>query len=360
MGGQRRAAIVTGPGRIGLTTVPTPDPAAGEVEIEVAGCGICGTNLSHLKDPTLILADRRDKPGALGHEVAGRVSAVGPGVVTHHVGDLVALEPQLATACGACAECVAGAPWFCSHRTPLPVWGLTDRMVVKAAGAWRMPPAVDPLTATLMEPLAVSVHAIRATHTCTQRADDLSGLRIAVLGAGATGLLAVAAARYLRASSVVCVARHEHQVELARRLGADIVLRDRDPDPAEALKSLRPDIVVECVGGNAGTLTLAVEVCAPLGEVSVLGLFDAPQPINAQAAVRRELRMVFPIVYGSVGGRHDYDIAAEILQGPLPLGELVTHRVPLEEIDRAYATASSKSGGVVRVVVVPGPETAGP
>src|SRR5262245_1451803 len=129
---ERRAAIVTSPGSIELTTLDTPEPSAGEVEIEVAGCGICGTNLHHLQNPMRILADRRDKPGALGHEVAGVVSAIGPGVATHRVGDLVALEPQLASACGECAQCAEGVPWFCRRPTPLPVWGLTDRLVVRA------------------------------------------------------------------------------------------------------------------------------------------------------------------------------------------------------------------------------------
>jgi threonine dehydrogenase-like Zn-dependent dehydrogenase len=186
-----------------------------------------------------------------------------------------------------------------------------------------------------------------------QRGDNLSGVRVAVLGAGATGLLAIAAAQELDASAVACIARHDHQADLARRFGADLVLQDRDSESAAVLKEFGPDIIVECVGGKADTLALAVDVCAPRGEISVLGLFDTPQPIDARSAFRRELRMVFPVVYGAVGGRHDYDIAANMLAQPLPFSDLITHLIPLDEIERAYATAADKTAGAVRVVVVP-------
>ncbi len=166
-------------------------------------------------------------------------------------------------------------------------------------------------------------------------------------------MLAIAAARHLGASSVACVARYEHQADLARRFGADVVLWDRDPDPTVELVAFAPEIVVECVGGRADTLRLALAACAPRGEISVLGLFDSPQQVDTPSAYRRELRMVFPVVYGAVGGRHDYDVAAEMLSTPLPFGDLVTHEIPLDEVERAYATAGSKSSGAVRVVVVP-------
>jgi threonine dehydrogenase-like Zn-dependent dehydrogenase len=151
---------------------------------------------------------------------------------------------------------------------------------------------------------------------------------------------------------VVCVARHDHQADLARRLGAHRVVRDGDAELAATLTAFAPDLVVECVGGSASTFELAVRIAAPHGELSVLGLFDRPQTVDGRAAFKRELRVVFPVVYGQVRGRHDFDVAADILRTPgLPFDELITHRYPLEDVAEAYATASSKSRGVIRVVV---------
>lgn len=284
--------------------------------------------------------------------MVGRVTRVAADVRTYEVGDLVALEPQLAAGCGDCAECQAGTAWFCPRPAPLPVWGFAERIVVRAAGAWRLPAGLDPTVAALMEPMAVSLHALRITALCAERADDLTGVNVVVLGAGATGLLAVAAARHLGAHRVTCVARHDHQAELAARMGARVILRDGAADLEETLIAAEPHLVLECVGGRADTLGLAIRVAAPHGEVSVVGLFDEPQLVDSRSAFRREIRLVFPVVYGVVRGVHDYEIAARVLQDPsTPFADLITHRYPLEEIGQAYRTAGSKSAGAVRVIV---------
>jgi threonine dehydrogenase-like Zn-dependent dehydrogenase len=206
--------------------------------------------------------------------------------------------------------------------------------------------------ATLLEPLAVSLHALRVTSLAMARNDDLSGARIVVLGAGATGLMTVAAARHLGSGSVISVARHEHQARLAERLGAHQVMRDGDPDLERVLTEAAPDLVVECVGGSASTFDLALRIVGPKGEISVLGLFDAPQSVDGRAVFKRQLRIVFPIVYGELRGRHDFELASDILQTPgLPFGELITDRFPLDEIGAAFGAAASKSKGVIRVVV---------
>lgn len=347
-----RAARVTSQGVIELGPLDqSTAPGPGEVEIKMAGCGICGSNLHHLRNPDIFTEDRRHTAGALGHEMSGWVVAIGPDVTTHRLGDLVALEPQLAASCGDCDGCLTGAPWFCTEPSPLKVWGFADRVVVKAKGAWRLDPSIDPHVAAPMEALGVSVHSIRVTATCAEVDDDLTGIRIAVLGGGATRLLAVAAARTLGATDVACLTRHDHQAELAARLGAKLVIREGDHSEQE-LTDFAADVVVECVGGSADTVRLAMRVVRPGGEVSIVGLFDTPQEIDARTATRRELRLVFPIVYSVLRGRHDYEIAADMLreQGD-SLGALVTHTFPLSDVAAAYEQAASKRQGVVRVVV---------
>lgn len=327
--GPARAARVMGAGLIQVDTLDVPTvPGPGQVEIQLAGCGICGSNIHHLRNPDVFTEDRRHTPGALGHEASGYVVSLGDGVAGLAVGDLVALEPQLAAGCGRCPACVDGSAWFCPNATPLKIWGFADRIVVQAAGAWRIDPAIDPSVATLMEGLACSIHAIRVTELCGRLNDDLAGVRVAILGAGATGLLAVAAAKALGAVGVAILARHDHQAVLAERLGASLVVREHVGTEGE-LADFAPGLVVECVGGAADTISLAQRIAQPQAEISVLGLFETPQAIDVRTATRRQLRLVFPVVYGRLRGQHDYEFAERILLDQSEtLSGLITHSFP--------------------------------
>jgi L-iditol 2-dehydrogenase len=346
-----RAAVVTGPGRVDVRDVEIPAPGRHQIEVAVAACGICGTNLHHFDTPESIPEPRRSCPGALGHEIAAHVVGAGPGVEGLALGDLVVIEPQLAAACGSCAACEAGSPWFCTQPTPLVSWGFADRMVVNAAGAWPVDRSVGPGTATLVEPLAVAVHAVRITRRAALGAGRIDGARVAVLGAGVTGLLAAAAATHLGASGVAVLARHDHQAASAPSFGADLVVRE-----ADALKELRdfgPDLVVECAGVPE-TFALANRIVAPRGEISVVGLYAEPQVLDTARAFRNETGLVFPVAYGATQGVHDYEIAvAMLVESPERYAQLVTHEFGLEHIGTAFAEAGNKRGGALRVVVRP-------
>jgi threonine dehydrogenase-like Zn-dependent dehydrogenase len=195
------------------------------------------------------------------------------------------------------------------------------------------------------------VHAIRHCWTAGE-AGRIDGKKVVVIGAGMLGLGAIMAARWLGAAHIVAVARHDHQARAAASSGADVVLSSDDEALAKTIRGLRPEIVVEAVGGEAATLLMAIETVAWRGEVVVLGSFTNPQPIDAARMVNRETRLMFAIAYSRRHGIDDYDIAIEMLaSGRFPMESLVTHRYPLDAIDEAFRVASDKHSGAIRVAV---------
>jgi 2-desacetyl-2-hydroxyethyl bacteriochlorophyllide A dehydrogenase len=344
-----KAAVIDGVRTIGLTDVELAPPAPGSDDrlVRISACGVCGSNVTNWRDPAFAIdASGGRQPGAAGHEISGVVEATGARVI---------VEPNRAGGCGTCAACSAGRAWFCRNRRPVPVWGFAEAMVVPSAAVFDVPGSVDPLTAVLIEPLSCTVHAIRHSWTAATAGGRVDGRRVAVLGAGLSGLLASAAARWLGAEQVAVLARHDHQAEWAERLGADVVVRDADDAAARSeLKGFRPDLVVEAVGGASDTFGFAVDVVAAPGEISVLGLYDKPQQLDVRRAAVRETRLFFPITYGELGGVHDFEIAIDLVANAgLPLDGLVTHRFTLDEIAQAFETAADKSQGSLRVVVTP-------
>lgn len=332
-----RAARLAGPQRLELVEVALPAPGPDEVVLEVEACGVCGSNLHEWRHPELSIDPAgAGAPGAVGHEIAASVD-----------GDLVVVEPNLATACGNCGACADGAAWFCRTRRRLPAWGFAERMVVPSRAIFRVSAGLGPAVASLVEPLACGVHAVRHSWSAARSGGRIDGLRVGVVGAGVTGLLAAAAARHLGAAAVAVVARHPHQAAAAAALGAEVL-------DAEQLRRFRPSLVIEAVGGSADTLPLAIGAAASRGEVAVLGLFDEAQRVDARRAVYRELRLWFPATYAELDGVHDYAVALDLLARPdLPWESLVTHRYPLSEVAEAFTTAAAKREGVLRVVVVP-------
>lgn len=348
-----RAAVADGARSLRLDEVDLPAPGPGEVTIDVAACGICGSNLHEWRHPEQSIAPGGVVvPGVAGHEVVGQVVATGPDVGLE-AGTRVVVEPNRAQSCGTCTTCRTGNAWFCRDRTPLPVWGFADQIVVRSGAVFPVPDEVDDGVATLVEPLACAVHGLRGTERAVAGRDDLGGATVAVVGAGVAGLLALRAAEHLGAGRRVSVARYPHQADAAHRLGTDLVLDGRD-DVLDRLRRERPDVVVEAVGGVADTFELCVRAVAPGGEVVVLGLFDGPRSLDPRRAVFRELRLSFPVTYGVRDGVHDYDHALRALvDGGEAVVGLVSHRFGLDAVDAAFARADDKGDDVLRVVVTP-------
>jgi threonine dehydrogenase-like Zn-dependent dehydrogenase len=204
----------------------------------------------------------------------------------------------------------------------------------------------------LVEPLAVGVHAVRWARVS-------AGSSVAVVGAGTIGLMTLIAARALGAGPIHVLARHQHQAQLAESLGATTVTRAEGAEAIERVGQLTDgrgvDYVFETVGGHGTTVDLSWELARVQGTVAVIGIFLHPVPVNLLRPVIRELWATFPICYGVVDGRHDFDITIELIaSGRAPVERLVTHRFPLEAAAEAFRTAADKSTGSVKVQIVSG------
>ena len=345
-----RAAFLDGAERIAVREAP-PHRAEGHlVEVEVIACGICGSDLHGWRHPDLMTGRGEPPiPGIAGHEVVAWAPRADGGR-----GRRVVLEPNLAGNCEECAACLDGKARFCGNRAPLRSWGFSERMSVNASALFDVPDGMADELASLTEPLACAVHAYRASHTFAAQDGTLAGRKIAVIGAGAVGLLAIAAAARLGADAVLCVARYPRQAAAAETLGAIDVLDPAVDDVVSRIRGFAPDVVVEAVGGGPETFDLAVRTVKPGGEVLVLGLFNDPTRLDTRRAAFRELRLFFAMTYGVIDGRHDFEVALEFLESdPDAFDGLVSHRFPLEETADAFAAAADKSTGALRVVVTP-------
>ena len=345
-----RAAFLDGAEEIAVREVPPVRAENHLVEIGVIACGICGSDLHRWRHPNLT-AGRSEPPipGMAGHEVIAWVPRADGGRSRR-----VVVEPNLAGNCGKCPACLDGKARFCSDRAPLRSWGFSERMSVNASALFDVPDGMADELAILTEPLACAVHAYRASHTFAAQDGTLAGRKIAVIGAGAIGLLATAAGARLGAEALLCVARYPRQAAVAETLGAHEVLDPALDDVVSGIRKFAPDVVVEAVGGGPETFDLAVRTVKPGGEVLVLGLFDDPTHLDTRRAAFRELRLFFAMTYGVTDGRHDFEVALEFLESdPSAFGGLVSHRFPLEKTADAFVAAADKSTGALRIVVAP-------
>src|SRR5690349_20949862 len=328
-----RAAFCRAVGKLVIEDVARPTPGSGEVLVRVRNCGICGSDLHWYHDQMMVPAV------CPGHEIAGEVADVGSGVTALRAGDPVAIEGI--ASCGVCRYCIAGDYQRCMAIGVVGMTipgGFAEYIRMPARHCFRVPDGVDFPTAALSEPLGVAVHGVR-----------LSGLeigqRVAILGAGTIGLMAVVAARAGGAGEIVVTARRPQQKAAALALGADRVVDAADPGAFGDTLESPIDLVVETVGGSADTLDTAAAVCRPGGTICVLGAFTRAPTFPALFVLAKELRIIGSFVYSRAGARADYDIVLDILRRHgKRIGEtLITHSYPLARIAVAFRTAADKT-----------------
>ncbi|MGE3908739.1 MAG: zinc-binding dehydrogenase [Chloroflexota bacterium] len=339
-----RAAIQTGIRTIELREIPEPAPDASTGLVRVRSAGICGSDLH----PYHGRAEPQTLPA--GHEVAGEVIHLPAGYDgPARVGDLVAVDTILGMACGDCAFCRAGQPFHCParHVANPPGGGFAEIMKRRPAGFFPLAPGMSAQQGALVEPLAVGVHGVRWSRMA-------EAATVVIIGAGTIGLTTLMAARALGAGSVHITARHAHQASMATDLGATSVLPESPAAATEAVQALTDglgaDLVIETVGGHADTLNLAWELVKPQGTVGVLGVFPDPVPVNLLRPLQKEVWVTFPICYGYIDGRHDFQVAIDLIaSGKAPVERMVTREFPLEQAPLAFQTAADKSTGSVKI-----------
>lgn len=341
-----RGALHDGGNTVGVfQDLPMPERFPGSALIRVRRTGICGSDL-HLNR-------ERTQPQTIpsGHEVAGEIVEVPDGETRISVGDRVAIETiGQGLACNRCWYCRQGQYRHCSHKDEDTGGGFAEYMTRRPMGLHTITDNMDWLDGALVEPLAVSVHAVR-----------WGGMRpgdtVAVVGSATIGLAAIASARHLGAGKIIASAKYPQQAAAAAKMGADVVVGS---EPGELEDSARAatdgrgaDVVLESIGGNtAATLTQSIVACRPQGKIIVIGGFREPIEFDFLAPLLDEQSILFSSCYGIIDGRHDYEVAIDILgSGKTQFREIVTHTVPLAEIQQGFEAAYDKTSGSLKVHV---------
>ncbi len=347
-----RSAVLVGPRDIRLEDVERPVVEDDIVIVKLESLGICGSNLHWWTGaPAEQGLMRFPLPGGGGHEYAGVVDEVGRDVTRVKPGDRVVIDFFESTSCGGCPQCASGLFGQCERRRFLGLGGFTEYIKTTEKGLYLLPESVETRLAAVVEPMACAVSGVR-------RANLQGGETVVVLGAGVLGLCAAAAAKALAASKVIISAKYDAQAALAKRFGADVVVRSGESDLVERIKAEAgpqgADLVVETVGGHAPTLSQAIEILRPGCTAVVLGLWDDPVPVDSWGAVLKDARLLFSLTYGLTGKRHDFELCLEwMASGQVPAEELITHVRPLAEIAEAFELAADKSQGVIKVILNP-------
>ena len=366
---QPLVALWNGAGAFDLIEQARPEAAPHEVVLRVDASGICGSDLYFygIKD------DAENVPS--GHETAGTVSSAGSGITRFTEGDRVAVEMVgLSVACMQCWFCRFGQYVRCTDRSEKPGGGFGTFMSVPGQACFKLPKALSREQGALVEPLAVSLHGVRLA--------EIEPYETAVvLGAGTIGLMCVAALSAMGVSNIIATAKHPHQVKMAKRLGATSVLGVEDESawleanaestgrgadrtlPADSplwdrisedTSGRGADAVFECVGGvSGGPLAQAISITRKLGRVVSIGAPKAPVPLAINVMLQRELRLLMSHCYSVIDGRHDYEVAIDILAlEVLPIEDMVTATFPLTQINEAFDVAAQKSSGSGKVQLV--------
>lgn len=326
-------------GRFTLREVPVPRPGPREVLVAVKSVGVCGSDV-HYYEHGAIGDFVVEEPLILGHECAGEVVELGEGVRDLRVGDRVALEPGVP--CRHCEHCLSGRYNLCPDvvfmATP-PVDGAFCEYVVSPEDfAYKLPPHVSTEAGATVEPLAVGLHALRLVGL-------RAGERVAVLGAGPIGLLAVAAARAAGAGRVAAADLLPLRLEAAEKMGAERTVNAAEEDAGAALRDWA-DVVLECVGVEQ-TLAQAFQVARPGGRVAWIGMGAASAQVPVVKAQAKELLITGVFRYANV-----YPSAVALLAaGKLHVEPVITHRFDFPAVPEAMEFVANNRDVALKTMV---------
>jgi S-(hydroxymethyl)mycothiol dehydrogenase len=351
-----------------LVTINVPDPGPGEAVVKVQACGVCHTDL-HYREGGI----NDDFPFLLGHEAAGVVEAVGPGVAGLEPGDFVVLNWR--AVCGDCRACNRGEPWYCfatfnatqkmtladgpdagTELSPaLGIGAFAEKTLVAAGQCTKVDPSARPAAVGLLGcGVMAGIGAAINTGGVTR------GRSVAVIGCGGVGVAAVAGSALAGASPIIAVDIDAKKLEAATRMGATHTVDSSSTDPVAAIQELTggfgADVVIEAVGRPetwqqafyardlAGTVVL-VGVPTPEMRVPELPLIDV---FGRGGSLKSSW-------YGDCLPSRDFPMLVDLyLQGRLDLDAFVSEEIGIGDIEAAFEKMHHSGDGpsVLRSVVV--------
>ncbi|MCL6732146.1 S-(hydroxymethyl)mycothiol dehydrogenase [Streptomyces neyagawaensis] len=344
---------------VAVETIVVPDPGPGEAVVKIQACGVCHTDL-HYRDGGI----NDDFPFLLGHEAAGVVEEVGPGVTDVEPGDFVILNWR--AVCGRCRACRRGRPQYCfdTHNAAqkmtlldgtelspaLGIGAFAEKTLVAAGQCTKVDPAASPSAAGLLG-CGVMAGIGAAINTGNVGRGDT----VAVIGCGGVGDAAIVGSHLAGAAKVIAVDIDDRKLATAKRLGATHTVNSKETDPVEAIRELTggfgADTVIEAVG-RPETYRQAFYARDLAGTVVLVGV---PTP---------DMTLELPLLdvfgrggalksswYGDCLPSRDFPMLIDLYQqGRLDLDAFVTETVALDEVEKAFERMHD--GDVLRSVVM--------
>lgn len=348
-----------------VVDIVIPDPGPGEAVVKIQACGVCHTDL-HYREGGI----NDEFPFLLGHEAAGIVEAVGPGVTEVAPGDYVVLNWR--AVCGQCRACAKGQPWYCfaTHNATqkmtladgdpdagkelspaLGIGAFAEKTLVAAGQCTKVDPAAEPEVAGLLGCGVMAGIGAAINTGEVQRGDS-----VAVIGCGGVGTASIVGARLAGANRIIAIDRDERKLSTATELGAThTILATPDLDVVQAIKDLTDgfgaDVVIDAVG-RPETFTQAFQARDLAGTAVLVGV---PTPDMTWEVPLLDVfghgGAVKSSWYGDCLPSRDFPMLVDLyLQGRLPLDAFVTEKIGINDVEAAFD--KMHRGDVLRSVVM--------
>lgn len=338
--------------KLQLVDLPAPSPAADEVLIQVAACGICGSDVHGFDGST----GRRIPPLVMGHEAAGVIVAVGSKVHTFAIGARVTFDSTIS--CGSCRFCEEGAINLCDRREVLGVscgdyrrnGAFAEYVAVPARIVYRLPDSLGFADAAMIEAVSVALHAVRLTA-------PEKGSTALVVGAGMIGLLILQSLRVAGCGKILVTDIDPGRLEMAKQLGARATIKaDRAMTSDEIAAKVRElsggqgaDVVLEAVG-TAATVQTAIASAKRGATVTLVGNLAPEVPLPLQLVVTRQLRL-----QGSCASAGEYPQAIELIASKkIDVTPMLSAIAPLTEGAHWFERLYARESNLMKVVLTPG------
>ena len=334
-----KACVLKAAKTLSLEEIPTPNPTTNEVLIELGAGGICGSDLHYFQEGGV--GDfRLREPLIPGHEVSGKVIALGSGVTCVKVGDRVAVNPN--HPCGKCAQCLTGLGNMCSSvrffgsaaRFPHIQGAFAEFFTASENNCFKIPDEVSYREAACAEPLAVTLHAV-------SQAGPIQGKKVIITGSGPIGVLLIAAAKRAGAAHICITDVQDEPLRIAQAMGANEIINiTKNPEQLHQYQQNRGyfDTAFEASGHPAALATL-IEVSLPGSTIVQVGMLPrglTQAPLNP--LVSKEIKLV-----GSFRFDKEYVTAVNaITRGEVNLKPMLTHEFSFTELNTAFSVALDK------------------
>lgn len=333
--------VVTKPGKIVFHEIPVPEAGPGEVLLRVMKIGLCASDVLayHGTHPFTRY------PVTQGHEASCEIVALGDGITEFELGQKVTVEPQVF--CGKCHPCRHGRFNLCEE---LKVMGFqttglaSEYFAVDSSKVTALSPDMTHDQGALIEPTAVAVHAVR-------RAGDITGKKVAVVGAGTIGNLVAQAAQAMGAGEVLITDLYDDRLKIARRCGIEHALKTRKKTLGHAMDHVfgpdRADVIFDCAG-NDTTIGQAIKGARKGSTIILVAIFEIKATVDLATLNDHELTLDTSMMY-----QHDDYLEAIRLvdEGKIKLEPLISKTFPFRDYAQAYEYIEDNRKNSLKVLI---------